>query len=197
MGSKPTARGRRLAIQSRYLSVNEIVCYCTAISGWCCFCGSLCELKEGIMHVVEVKHGPPGATCGCSELSFCSHRAPYRLHDCSECRNEPARCSFCDLGYINHSFLRLNMHLASIARSSSFEMPAGLVPRASAQSSPGRLSSFGFSGTIAHGAFLRSVSSQCHLLDAKAVSCYRRRKMQGLSNSLSETVLLVQEGKTT
>ena len=32
-------------------------------------------------------------------------------------------------------------------------MPAELVPLATAQSSPGRLSSFGFSGTIAHGAF--------------------------------------------
>ena len=55
---------------------------------------------------------------------------------------------------------RLNAHLSSVAsatRSSSFDMPVELAARVHLGGSGlpgGRLSSFGFSGTIAHGAFL-------------------------------------------
>ena len=49
-------------------------------------------------------------------------------------------------------FLRLNAHLSSIVSSKPFQMPVDVVPRTTA-SSGSRLSSFGFSGTIAHGAF--------------------------------------------
>ena len=55
---------------------------------------------------------------------------------------------------------RLNAHLLSILSSkSSFFVVVDLLGRAlttdndNMQTSPGRLSSFGFSGTIAHGAF--------------------------------------------
>ena len=48
---------------------------------------------------------------------------------------------------------RLNAHLASIASSGSFRMPGEVLPRCGAATAEARLSSFGFSGTIAHGAF--------------------------------------------
>ena len=47
---------------------------------------------------------------------------------------------------------RLNAHLSSIVSSKPFQMPVDVVSRTTA-SSGSRLSSFGFSGTIAHGAF--------------------------------------------
>ena len=50
---------------------------------------------------------------------------------------------------------RLNAHLASIASSGSFRMPAEVPPRGIDEIAWSRLSSFGFSGTIAHGAFSR------------------------------------------
>ena len=48
---------------------------------------------------------------------------------------------------------RLNAHLASIASSGSFRMPGEVLPRCGDATAAARLSSFGFSGTIAHGAF--------------------------------------------
>ena len=48
---------------------------------------------------------------------------------------------------------RLNAHLSSIVASKPFQMPVDVTPRTTA-SSGARLSSFGFSGTIAHGAFI-------------------------------------------
>ena len=47
---------------------------------------------------------------------------------------------------------RLNAHLSSIVSSKPFQMPVEVVSRTTAFSGS-RLSSFGFSGTIAHGAF--------------------------------------------
>ena len=47
---------------------------------------------------------------------------------------------------------RLNAHLSSIVSSKPFQMPVEVVPRTTVLSGS-RLSSFGFSGTIAHGAF--------------------------------------------
>ena len=45
---------------------------------------------------------------------------------------------------------RLNAHLASIASSGSFRMPGEVLPRGGDAKVASRLSSFGFSGTIAH-----------------------------------------------
>ena len=47
---------------------------------------------------------------------------------------------------------RLNAHLSSIVSSKPFQMPVDVISRTTASNSS-RLSSFGFSGTIAHGAF--------------------------------------------
>ena len=121
--------------------------------------GIVCELKLDTMHILEVKYGPPGAICGRSRPDF---SYPYALWS-SDYRNERAaelvgHNSF-DILRNLLSKIRLNVHLSSVAQSSSFEMPAELVPRATAQSSSGRLSSFGFSGTIAHGAFVYSMSA--------------------------------------
>ena len=48
---------------------------------------------------------------------------------------------------------RLNAHLSSLVSSGSFQMPVEVLPRATSGGGESRLSSFGFSGTIAHGAF--------------------------------------------
>jgi hypothetical protein len=53
---------------------------------------------------------------------------------------------------VNAQLRGLNAHLSSIVSSKPFQMPVDVVPCTTA-SSGSRLSSFGFSGTIAHGAF--------------------------------------------
>ena len=45
------------------------------------------------------------------------------------------------------------MHLSSIVASKPFQMPVEVLPRFTYLEQTSRLSSFGFSGTIAHGAF--------------------------------------------
>jgi len=75
----------------------------------------------------------------------------------------------------------VNAHLLSIVQSCSFYAPVEPTARArcaivstggSASSSGGRLSSFGFSGTIAHGAF--SLTSEVRGLGMRStISCYR------------------------
>ena len=67
---------------------------------------------------------------------------------------------------------RLNAHLSSIVSSKPFQMPVDVVPRTTA-SSGSRLSSFGFSGTIAHGAF-EARKPATSPLDAEAL--YRNRR---------------------
>ena len=70
---------------------------------------------------------------------------------------------------------RLNAHLASIALSGSFRMPDEVLPRGGDASAWTRLSSFGFSGTIAHGAF----GSGTRLSDLRvdALSFYRNERI--------------------
>ena len=59
----------------------------------------------------------------------------------------------------NAQLRRLNAHLSSLvsSREALFRMPVEVVGRccngASERSSPGRISSFGYSGTITHGLF--------------------------------------------
>ena len=71
---------------------------------------------------------------------------------------------------------RLNAHLSSIVASKPFQMPVEVIPRTT-KLSGSRLSSFGFSGTIAHGAFeaRKPVMSPT---DAK--SLYRNRRFVAL-----------------
>ena len=60
--------------------------------------------------------------------------------------------SFCFANIIILFSRRLNAHLSSIVSSKPFQMPVDVVSRTTALNGS-RLSSFGFSGTIAHGAF--------------------------------------------
>ena len=69
---------------------------------------------------------------------------------------------------------RLNAHLSSIVSSKPFQMPVDVVPRTTTVSGS-RLSSFGFSGTIAHGAFeARKPAAFTGTADSK--SLYRNRR---------------------
>ena len=64
-------------------------------------------------------------------------------------------CAGMSLAFTNIVILflrRLNAHLSSIVSSKPFQMPVDVIVRTTA-SSGSHLSSFGFSGTIAHGAF--------------------------------------------
>lgn len=56
-------------------------------------------------------------------------------------------------------FSRLNVHLSSIVASKPFQMPVEMLPRATYTQRTSRLSSFGYSGTIAHGAFAAKSSA--------------------------------------
>ena len=67
---------------------------------------------------------------------------------------------------------RLNAHLSSIVSSKPFQMPVDVVLRTMA-SSGSRLSSFGFSGTIAHGAFEARKPATS---PTDATSLYRNRR---------------------
>ena len=68
---------------------------------------------------------------------------------------------------------RLNAHLSSIVSSKPFQMPVEVMSRTTA-SNGSRLSSFGFSGTIAHGAFeaRKTIVSTSNV----AKSLYRNRQ---------------------
>ena len=68
---------------------------------------------------------------------------------------------------------RLNAHLSSIVSSKPFQMPVDVVSRTTASNSS-RLSSFGFSGTIAHGAFEARKTIVSLSNDSK--SLYRNRR---------------------
>jgi acyl transferase domain-containing protein len=68
---------------------------------------------------------------------------------------------------------RLNAHLSSIVSSKPFQMPVEVASRTTA-SSGSRLSSFGFSGTIAHGAFEARKTIVSVSNDSK--SLYRNRR---------------------
>jgi len=67
---------------------------------------------------------------------------------------------------------RLNAHLSSIVSSKPFQMPVDVITRTTASNSS-RLSSFGFSGTIAHGAFEARKTATS---PADAKSLYRNRR---------------------
>ena len=69
---------------------------------------------------------------------------------------------------------RLNAHLASIASSGSFRMPGEVLPRCGDATAAARLSSFGFSGTIAHGAF--GTGARLSALRVDAPSLYRNER---------------------
>ena len=123
------------------------------------------------MHVPEVERGPLGDSGRGRGPGFASGGASDGFGCCCECAIARVR----PLRFISIVILfsrRLNAHLSSIVSSKPFQMPVEVVPRTIA-SSGSRLSSFGFSGTIAHGAFeaRKPVTSPT---DAK--SLYRNRR---------------------
>ena len=122
------------------------------------------------MHVAEVERGPLGAGgCGCGPGVAGGGTADGFSH---RCQRAAARVRLLCFTHIVTLFSRrLNAHLSSIVSSKPFQMPVDVAPRTT--SSGSRLSSFGFSGTIAHGAFeaRRSATSPT---DAK--SLYRNRR---------------------
>jgi len=74
---------------------------------------------------------------------------------------------------VNAQLRGLNAHLSSIVSSKPFQMPVDVAPRTTALSGS-RLSSFGFSGTIAHGAFEARKTIVSMSNDSK--SLYRGRR---------------------
>ena len=82
---------------------------------------------------------------------------------------------------------RLNAHLASIVSSGSFQMPVEVTSRGIVESAPSRLSSFGYSGTIAH-ALVTSVQGQRvwpSSSTASGISLYRRKALHSLAGVTS------------
>ena len=77
---------------------------------------------------------------------------------------------------------RLNVHLSSIVASKPFQMPVEVLPRSTYIQRTSRLSSFGFSGTIAHGAFgIQKAAVADKLINSSAISIYRaQHSHQGL-----------------
>ena len=123
------------------------------------------------MHIPEVELRPLGAGGRGRGPGFASGGASDGFGCCCECAIARVR----PLRFISIVILfsrRLNAHLSSIVSSKPFQMPVDVVPRV-AVSSGSRLSSFGFSGTIAHAAFeaRKSVTSPS---DSK--SLYRNRR---------------------
>ena len=79
------------------------------------------------------------------------------------------------INVVNHILLcRLNAHLSSIVSSKPFQMPVEVISRTTALSGS-RLSSFGFSGTIAHGGFGAPGSVPASDLYSPSASLYRAR----------------------
>ena len=70
--------------------------------------------------------------------------------------------------------------MASIASSGSFRMPGEVLPRSGDANAPSRLSSFGFSGTIAHALFVL-VGARLLTGAASGSSLYRRGKALALA----------------
>ena len=92
-------------------------------------------------------------------------------------------CAGMSLAFTNIVILflrRLNAHLSSIVSSKPFQMPVEVVSRTTA-SSGSRLSSFGFSGTIAHGAFEARKRAVSMTNDSK--SLYRNRRFIASSDT--------------
>ncbi|KAK7241742.1 hypothetical protein SO694_00152033 [Aureococcus anophagefferens] len=80
----------------------------------------------------------------------------------------------------NARLLRLNAHLRSVVASAKFAAPLDAVAAAPAAKPAGRLSSFGYSGTIAHALFDLDASFATLAKAAPASSAYRRRAKSGV-----------------
>ena len=155
--------------------------YCFSLYDFCVIVGG--RRDEGVVqvdrswyrtnpvHVAEVEHGPLGAGGCCRGPGVAGDRTSDGISCCCECavtRVRPLRFTHIVILFSR----RLNAHLSSIVSSKPFQMPVDVVPRTTA-SSGSRLSSFGFSGTIAHGAFEARKPATS---PAEAKSLYRNRR---------------------
>jgi hypothetical protein len=124
------------------------------------------------VHVAEVERGPPGAGGrGCGPGFACCGASAGISRGCQR-----AVARVRPLGFANIVILflrRLNAHLSSIVSSKPFQMPVEVISRTTA-SSDSRLSSFGFSGTIAHGAF---EARKPFMSPTDSKSLYRNRRI--------------------
>ena len=128
--------------------------------------------RDASVHIPEVERGSSGAgSCGRGP-GLAGGRATDGFGRC--CERAAARVRPLRFTYVVISFSRrLNAHLSSIVSSKPFQMPAEVVSRMTA-SSVSRLSSFGFSGTIAHGAFESLGRAQAaHNMTNNTASLYR------------------------
>ena len=125
-----------------------------------------------IVHVPEVERGPLGSCSGGRGPGVAGGGAADGFGRCCECAVARVR----PLRFTNIVILisrRLNAHLSSIVSSKPFQMPVDVAPRTTAVSGS-RLSSFGFSGTIAHAAFEARKTVVTMSNDSK--SLYRNRR---------------------
>ena len=126
------------------------------------------------MYLSQVELGSPGGSCGGRGALISDRRASVG----GSCRHQRAATRvryYLRLLEFQFYFYRLNAHLSSIVSSKPFQMPVEVVSRTTS-SSDSRLSSFGFSGTIAHGAFdARKPAAFAGTADAK--SLYRSKSL--------------------
>ena len=120
------------------------------------------------MRIFEVKRGPHGSMRRSGGAGFSLTGCSWDVDSRRQRAADPVCCqclaSEIGVGTHGHWAHRLNAHLSSMVLS-SFEMPAEVAARvaredADRRGGPCRLSSFGFSGTIAHGAFVFGASSK-------------------------------------
>jgi len=140
--------------------------------------------RSNIVHVTEVERGPlGGGRRGCGPgVAYCW--AADGFGRC--CQRATARvCLLCFMSSIKLFLRRLNAHLSSIVSSKPFQMPVDVISRAatSVDNSSSRLSSFGFSGTIAHGAFSTEMRLTSTRSTSNSLPLYRNRKDIHLSNT--------------
>ena len=167
------AQGRHSAIPSRCV---HICCQFNEawIIGGCCCTRTLHGIDACPVYVSQVKPGPSGGSSSCSWALVAdrgvSVGGSYR-YQCAATRVRYylrlIRIPICSLH-------RLNVHLSSIVSSKPFQMPVEVLPRATYTHRMSRLSSFGFSGTIAHGAFdIHRPAVADKLIISSATSIYR------------------------
>lgn len=129
------------------------------------------EFQVSTMFFIEVKYGSPGSICSCCRVCFPCACPPAHVCNRSKCPvaavgppGDEHACKKC---------CRLNVHLSPVAKERQFQMPANMTARPSSTSTLGRLSSFGFSGTIAHAAFTSFWHTGYILWLSEAASRYR------------------------
>ena len=171
-----TARARRSETPSRY-----VLSYCFSLDNFIIVGGRRDagvvqadreRKRDASVHIPEVERGSSGAgSCsGWPGFACCGSTVGFGCcRQCAVARVRPLRFTYVVISFSR----RLNAHLSSIVSSKPFQMPAEVVSRTTSFSGS-RLSSFGFSGTIAHGAFESLGRAQAaHNMTNNTASLYR------------------------